>query len=180
MKQLIGFATSTLLLVAALCTPARASIVSYDVLLSAAQAIPGNGSPAVGSATVTVDDALNTVFVNLTFSGLIGGSAIAAHIHCCSAPTGTAPVVIQFTGFPNATSGSYASLLPGVSAASIAGIEAGLAYLDIHTAMFPAGEIRGNIGTRVAAVPEPGVIALFGLGLAALAGLRRERRPMRS
>ena len=164
MKQLIALATSSLLLIAGLCAPAQASIISYNVLLSGGQSVPGNASTASGSATVTVDDVLNTVFVSLTFTGLTGGNASAAHIHCCSAITSTAPVVIPFTGFPTTTSGTYSNLFTGVSVANINGIEAGLAYINIHNTVFPAGEIRGDILARAAAVPEPAGVALFGPG----------------
>lgn len=173
MKQLLAIAFSSLLLVAGVCTPAHASIISYSAMLSGSQERPiPNLSTATASAIVTVDDVLNTVFVSLTFSGLTGGNAAAGHIHCCSTINGSAPVVIPFTGFPSATSGSYSNLFTGVSALNIAGIEAGLAYVNIHDAQFPGGEIRGNILQRV---PEPEVVALFGLGLVALAGLRRSR-----
>jgi hypothetical protein len=37
------------------------------------------------------------------------------------------------------------------------------------------GMVSGTLGVTASAVPEPGVLALFGLGLAAMAGLRRKR-----
>ena len=101
MKQLIALATSSQQKIVGLCAPAHASIISYNVLMSGGQSMPVNGVHRIGhddrhrSTTV-----LNTVFVSLTFTGLIGGNASATHIHCCSAITSTAPVVSPFTGFP--------------------------------------------------------------------------------
>ena len=155
---------------------AQANIISYNVTLNGAQSVLPNFSPAFGSATVTVDDVLDTVFVALTFSGLIGGNASAAHIHCCVPTNANGPVVIPFTGFPAATSGTYSNTFLGVSAANIAGIEAGLAYINIHNAEFPGGEIRGDILPTLA-VPEPASLWLMMLGIGVLSffGLRSRK-----
>lgn len=155
--------------------PAFASIISYNVLLSGTQSVPGNLSTAFGNATVTVDDVANTVSVILSFTGLTGGNASAAHIHCCVAPIATGPVVIPFSGFPISTSGTYSNTFTGIGAANIAGIEAGLAYINIHNAAFPGGEIRGDILATPRVVPEPASLALLGLAALAFARARRRR-----
>ena len=48
-----------------------------------------------------------TLDVDVTFSGLTGGAATAAHIHCCASTTGNSGVALPFSGFPSATSGNY-------------------------------------------------------------------------
>jgi hypothetical protein len=132
---------------------------------------------------------LNTLLVDETFSGLIGGPAAAAHIHCCAPAGVNAPVAVGFPGFPAATSGSYLHtfLLTDVSiygggylgahggtaataeADLIAALNSGNAYVNIHNAQFPGGEIRGQLS----AVPEPASLTLIGTGLAALVARRR-------
>lgn len=175
MKRLFAIAASSLALLLP-STPAAALTIVYNIALSGLQSVPVNVTTASGTATVTVDDVADTVGVVLSFTGLTGGAASAAHIHCCVATTANGPVVIPFTGFPAATSGTYSNLFTGVSAANIAGIEAGLAYINIHNAVFPGGEIRGDI--LAAPVPEPESAALILAGLAAL-GLYRARRVRR-
>ncbi len=161
----------------ALVTPsAQASIFTYDLSLSGSQSVPMNVTSATGSATVTVNDVLDTVAVNLSFTGLTGGNASAAHIHCCVATDANGPVVIPFTGFPNTTSGSYSNTFTGISVANITGIDGGLAYVNIHNATFPGGEIRGDI---LAAAPEPGSLGLITLAMGAMGALRLRLRKSR-
>ena len=161
------------ILLAAVPNAASAGIFIYNGALSGLASVPANGSTATGTYTVTVDDVLNTVTVNLTFSGLTGGAATAAHIHCCVAVNANGPVVIPFTAFPTATSGTYSNTFTGVSAANIQGIINGLAYINIHNAVFPGGEIRGQIN---APVPEPATWAMMIAGFGLMAGTMRRRR----
>jgi hypothetical protein len=162
--------------------PASASIITYNVILSGAESVPVVVTTASGSATVTIDDVADTVQVVLNFTGLIGGAASAAHIHCCVLPTANGPVVIPFTGFPTSTSGTYSNTFTGISSLNILGIEAGLAYINIHDTIFPGGEIRGDILPQAivtSGVPEPDSIALLALGSLALLGVRRARMATR-
>jgi len=154
----------------------------------------GPGATGTGSATVTFDTTLLTMRVEATFSGT-SGNTTASHIHCCTASpgVGTAGVASQvpsFSGFPlGVTSGSYDQTFDmnlagswnatyvtnngGTTASAfnalLTGIQSDRGYLNIHTSTFGGGEIRA----RLALVPEPGTVALLGIGLAALAARRR-------
>jgi hypothetical protein len=166
----------TALFLALFTSSAQAAIITYNVVLSGAESVPVNVTTASGTATVTVNDVLDTVTVTMSYTGLTGGNPSAAHIHCCVLPSANGPVVIPFTGFPTTTSGTYSNTFTGVSAANIAGIEAGQAYINIHNTVFPGGEIRGDI-LPANAVPEPTSVGLLTLAISGLGvfGLRSRK-----
>src|SRR2546427_3633263 len=82
--------------------PAHAIPVPLSTTLSGANEVPPIVSPGTGQVRATLDAAANTLFLNVTFSGLLANTS-AAHIHCC-APLGTnaavATTVPAFPGFP--------------------------------------------------------------------------------
>ncbi len=165
--------------------PARASTTTFGAVLDGAQEVPSNASTATGSGTFVFDDqgtvaiGDDTLSVALTFAGLTGGPASAAHIHSPASPGMNAPVVITLTGFPNTTAGTYAnsfalSSLGAGEAAFEAQLFAGLTYVNIHNALFPGGEIRGQL--TVNPVPEPKTYAMLMAGLGLLGFIARRRR----
>jgi len=134
--------------------------------------------------------------VQVTFADLTGPNT-AAHIHCCTTTpfvgtAGVATVTPTFTGFPIGPSGTYnhafdltlsssynpafvtahAGSVPDSEAALLAGLASGTAYLNIHTAQNPGGEIRSFL----VAVPEPATLGFVGLALAGLLAFGRYRR----
>lgn len=173
-----------------------ASIVTYNAALSGANEAPPNASLGTGFVSVIYDSTARTMRVMVNFSGLTG-NLTAAHIHCCTAianvgNAGVATALPTFPGFPGGgTSGSYdqtfdmalsASYNPAFITAHggtvgsaetdlFAGMAAEKTYLNIHTTTSPGGEIRGFL-----AVPEPGSLALLGVGLAGLGLGRRQKQ----
>ncbi|MDP3853797.1 CHRD domain-containing protein [Phenylobacterium sp.] len=178
---------------------ADAAIVYFGTTLSGSSEVPPVASLGSGDVLVAIDDVLLTMTVSADFTGLTG-LVTAAHIHCC-APEGTnvgvATTVPTFTGFPSGvTSGSYfhvfdmtdaSSYRPGFITASggtaagafaalYAGMKAEDSYFNLHTTVYPGGEIRGQLSV----VPEPQTWALMitGFGLAGTALRRRRDRTL--
>lgn len=172
--------------------PTAANSQSWAGRLVGTNEVPPNGSPATGFVFMSLSG--NTLSLTLNWSGLIGGNVSAGHIHCCTAPGTNVGVAVGFGGLPASTSGSYANTfdltnvatytgtfvtnfgggtVAGAQAALVAGLNAGTAYVNLHNATFPGGEIRAN----VAVVPEPASMVMLGFGLVAVgAGVRRKRR----
>jgi len=97
----------SVVLILALAPLTLSAATIYTTTLLGSNEVPPTGSPATGFATVTLNGDLLTV--DEVFSGLTGGTASAAHIHCC-APIGvTAIVAVPFTSFPSAVSGTYSN-----------------------------------------------------------------------
>ena len=164
MKQtLTGLAL--LLGIAVMARSTTASMITFTASLDGAQQVPSNMSTATGSGTVVLDDIADTITVDLSFSGLTGGPATAAHIHGPGAAGTNAPIIFPFTGVPAATSGVIPEQMFSITPTQITELEAGLFYMNIHNASFPSGEIRGQLTQ----VPEPGTLTLLGLGAFGLA-----------
>ena len=185
-----------LMLAALASVPASAHTVQYSAALSGAAEAPPNASAGTGTVLVTVDLDLARMRVETSFGGL-SGNTTNSHIHCCTAVagTGTAGVATPlptFPGFPaGVTAGTYdntfdltlassynpafvtnnGGTVSGAMNALIAGLDAGKAYLNIHTSTFGGGEIRGF----PEAVPVPAALWLMGAAVAGLAGFTRRR-----
>ncbi|HRI16974.1 MAG TPA: CHRD domain-containing protein [Burkholderiaceae bacterium] len=179
----------------ALARPALAHESVYAAPLLGASEVPSNPSPGSGTTIVTIDFDLVTMRVQASFSGLLG-DVTAAHIHCCVLPganVGVASQTPSFTGFPTGVkAGTYdhtfdMALASSYNAAFITanggtvgsafnalvlGLDAGKAYLNIHTNLYTGGEIRGLL----VAVPEPETYALMLAGLTGVAFAARRRR----
>lgn len=169
--------------------------------LNGANEEPPNFSPGTGFVEVWIDQTAHTLRVAATFEDLIGLTT-ASHIHVINGPLDAnfsdtvgpvATMVPSFSGFPlGVQAGSFdqtydttlvSTYNPGWIAALggnpllaeqelFNGIITGRAYFNIHSTQFPGGEIRGFLQP----VPEPGTMALLGIGAIGVAIRRRAKR----
>ena len=184
------------LLAAAAAMPALAEQAIYTTVLSGPDEEPSNDSPGSGTATVTIDFDANTMRVQENFTGLLAGVS-ASHIHCCTnepggGVAGVSTTTPTFTDFPSGvTSGAYDHIFDmthassynsafitanggtvgGAFTALVDGLDSGHAYANIHSTMFPGGEIRGFL----APIPEPEAYAMLLAGLALVGRVARRR-----
>jgi hypothetical protein len=133
---------------------------NYSTHLTGAEEVPPVETRAQGQAIFMLSKDGETLFYKLIVANI--ENVVQAHIHL-AASGANGPVVVWL--YP---SGPPAQLIPGrfngvlaqgaITAADLAGplagmtisdliaaIEAGNAYVNVHTSQYPAGEIRGQI-----------------------------------
>ena len=123
--------------------PAQAEIINLNSNMDCAQANAGAGTCAgggtgTGVGSMTFDTVTNDLNWNVSHSGL-SAEVTAAHFHGPALPNQNAGVQVS-VGVLNPAIGS--TVLTPTQAADLL---AGLWYINIHSASFPAGEIRGQV-----------------------------------
>lgn len=159
--------------------------------LSGAGETPAVPSPGTGFGTFTVNDAKDAIAFTITYQDLLAPiNPGGGHIHV-GGPTAAGPVILPFPGLPVGTTfGSFSGILTAANLTPAGGITTfdqavdalinGNTYANLHTQMFPGGEIRGQIlpqgGGTV--IPEPSALALLGIGGAGLIAYAWRRRKL--
>ena len=139
----------------------------FEFVIDADQQVPPNDSEGMGFGFVTLQDETLSFLLtwDISWSGLTG-PAIGMHFHGPADFGMNASIQVDIGAISGLTSPSIGStVIDNLQAAQI--LE-GLWYVNIHSDMFPGGEIRGQV------IPAPGALALLGLG--GLLARRRRRR----
>lgn len=115
-------------------------VTGFTVLMDAADEVPANSSAAVAVGLISIQS--SNLAYHIRFSGL-SGNATMAHIHAPASSTNSAGVLIPLS-VPATTSGVMEGTLT-LTSSQLTNIFTGKAYVNIHTGLNPAGEIRGQI-----------------------------------
>lgn len=113
-------------------------LLLLETNLSGMNEIPATSSTATGRGTFVVDSTANTLKFDITFEGL-SGNETAAHIHGPAGINETAGVLFALPLGEHKTGvWNYNETLEN-------DIITGRTYVNVHSNLFPAGEIRGQI-----------------------------------
>ena len=114
----------------------------YNMQLSGNQEVPANTSPATASVKVMLDRTTGAVTVSGSFNNLTSNATVA-HIHGPAAVGSNADVLIPLI-VPSATSGTVSGS-GTMDVTHMNDMIGGMTYVNIHSMMFPNGEIRAQI-----------------------------------
>lgn len=110
---------------------------TFQATLNGTSEVPANASTATGTSTLVFNNSTKTFTVTTNYTGLV---VTNAHIHKGAVGV-SGPPVFPFTTFTSPITFTSAAL----TAAEEADLFAGLYYVNLHSTLYPNGEIRGQL-----------------------------------
>ena len=142
---LIAVATVPILALPTTAVAVGGSPLATD--LTGAEEAPGPGDPdASGQVSLTLNQGTGTVCFDASWAD-IDGTVVAAHIH--PAPAGVSgPVAVPLFAGAFAGTDSASGCVTGVDSELVKEIRKSPEqyYVNVHSTVFPAGAIRGQLG----------------------------------
>ena len=148
-------------------TSANAAVINWTANLDGLQEVPPSGSSATGLGAGTLDTTSGLLSWDISWTGF---TATGMHFHGPALSVQNAGVQVDIGAISGLTSSSIGSTT--ITAPQVADLQTGLWYINIHSAMFPGGEIRGQVNV----VSIPTAAWLFGSGLVGLIGVARRKK----
>lgn len=135
--------------VLAACNMTAAVVPTYKASANGANEKP-TANTSTGTATLTATLDGTTLNLKVDYSGLTG-SLSGAHIHGPALETASADVICNFTdkivagASATAGTGTISATCPISATFTVADLDAGKMYVNLHTAANPGGEVRGQL-----------------------------------
>lgn len=137
------FLTLTIILSAMMFSITAAAQQKFSVSLHGRQEVPANNSTGNGDCMITLAATETQVTVECNYRNLTS-TVVGAHIHD-NGPVGVnGPIRFDFS-FTGGTTGTIGPLVFNTTPAQVADLRVNKWYVNIHTANFPSGEIRGQV-----------------------------------
>ena len=114
----------------------------FAAQMTNAQEVPTNASAATGNGLLDFDPITKKITARVTLSGL---TATMAHIHAGALGT-NGPVIVTLAPLAAGSSVWVSAPDAVLTDSQITSLRAGGLYFNVHSAEFPGGEIRGQIG----------------------------------
>ena len=119
--------------------PAFAEVLNFSATLSGTEEVPPNDSAATGTVEATYDTDSKLFKWTVNYEGV---QAAAAHFHGPADPGVNAPPVVPIPDDGLASPIAGEATLTDAQAGEL---QAGKWYFNLHSAAYPAGEIRGQV-----------------------------------
>jgi hypothetical protein len=134
--------------------------VMFQASLSGANERPNPVTNSVGTGSATFALVGNQLTFNISYRDL-SGNATVAHIHGPTNENSAAGVMIDLVPFNGGAFGASGNMSGSVTLnpAQLAALVDGLTYVNIHTDLNQAGEIRGQVRPQTTAVPFTAILS---------------------
>ena len=139
MRKSIAIHLTTIVGILVIASVAMAASKSITVKMDGKQESPAASTTGTGSAKITLNDTKGQVCFKLSWSGI--GTPSASHIHKGAKGKAGAVVIPLFSGTPKKSGCVSAS--KSLVAAIIK--TPGSYYVNVHTAKYPGGAVRGQL-----------------------------------
>ena len=117
-----------------------AAVIPLNAQLTGSQEVPSVQSAGKGQLQATLDTSSSLLRWKVTYTGL-SGPLTAGHFHGPAGKTDNAGVAVGFKGNLDSPIVGEMTLSP----AQMGELMDGKWYVNLHTAMYPKGEIRGQV-----------------------------------
>ncbi len=122
-----------------------ANAETFTANITGAQEVPANASTATAYGRVFVNETAGTLSYTVVFSGLTSNQT-ASHIHAPGVVGVNGPIIINL-GAVGGTSGTISGTA-AITPTQLELMRSQQTYINIHTADFPGGEIRGQLAVK--------------------------------